>query len=977
MNGRSVIFFGAFCCALLLVGCGQAIYADAGDSAPPDQGPRDLAPDTPARCVTHCDCLQGMFCHDGRCALDPANPVYCCSGAGCPPGRWCVDAAGKRAVCPASQTYQCTNACDCGPAHCCKGGRCVKDVEDPWRPGGATKAAGCVQGVDATYCCGRASCHAGRHAYFAAASASFRCHDEATGRGGAFCTGSSCFGTACHCKPGQVCADIISGAPAGRACLLLHGGTCVKATLAGSVLGYAAADLLPCCGDCTNRGGRCDAGWRSDGRFAYARVEGVCGDGCGDGKCAGTETASTCPADCRVCGDGVCIPAEVGVCAADCACGDNVCAPPAESPRTCPADCPGACGDGWCTGAEDARSCAKDCGACADAHLFSGHYRICGDGICGGSGCADAENCLTCRRDCGPCSGGWEVMRRVPRWTDRTLLALWGSGPAHVLAAGGWGQVLQKSGRRWSPRPSFTQVWLQGLWGASATSVFAVGDHGTAARHDGHSWIPLATGILNNLRGVWGSSSSDVYACGLAGAVVRFDGAAFSTVDAKTQAALLAVWGSSHSDVYLVGAEGTVRHLVGGAWKSMPANTSNDLRGVWGSSATDVYLVGSAGTLRRCDGKTCANITSPATGDLNAVWGASASQVFVVGDGGKVLRLGAGSAPVFQGSATSADLYAVWGSSATDVWAAGATGTLVRFDGQRWRRVRSGKGRYLWDVWGGAATSVHAVGLGATVLVHDGQAWTSQQPSRPVSLTGVWGISANNVVAVGDDSTIILSTGSTWSNFYFGLGLPLADVWGSSILDVYAVGTGMIPHWDGLNLTFSFVLTEASKLIPGVPPVKVPLPLFDVWGSSSSDVYAVGWKTVLRGAGGNWSAPKYISTQLLLGIWGSAATDVYIVGSAGTVLHSTGDGKWIPRHPGTKADLTGVWGHSASDVLVAGRGGLLLRHDGKKHWSPVRLDLREASFEAYVCPDFTCVWGDPWGQLYVVGDQGVVLRHKR
>ena len=68
------------------------------------------------------------------------------------------------------------------------------------------------------------------------------------------------------------------------------------------------------------------------------------GETCGNGICAASETATTCPNDCSsVCGDEVCTGTESNsTCPADCgpgvACGDEICST-GENSDTCPADC--------------------------------------------------------------------------------------------------------------------------------------------------------------------------------------------------------------------------------------------------------------------------------------------------------------------------------------------------------------------------------------------------------------------------------------------------------------------------------------------------------------------------------------------------------------------------------------------------------------------------------------------------------------
>lgn len=82
---------------------------------------------------------------------------------------------------------------------------------------------------------------------------------------------------------------------------------------------------------------------------------------CGDGQCNAFEQDG-CPADCGSCGDGVCsadgLENEI-TCARDCgSCGDGVCSTPTEDATSCAADC--ACGNGVCDPSE-VGVCAEDC----------------------------------------------------------------------------------------------------------------------------------------------------------------------------------------------------------------------------------------------------------------------------------------------------------------------------------------------------------------------------------------------------------------------------------------------------------------------------------------------------------------------------------------------------------------------------------------------------------------------------------------
>ncbi len=59
-----------------------------------------------------------------------------------------------------------------------------------------------------------------------------------------------------------------------------------------------------------------------------------------------------------------------------------------------------------------------------------------------------------------------------------------------------------------------------------------------------------------------------------------------------------------------------------------------------------------------------------------------------------------------------------------------------------------------------------------------------------------------------------------------------------------------------------------------------------VWGSSGSDVFAVGMDgTILHYDGIGWSALSGGTTWHLNDVWGSGGGDVFAVGDAGTIVH--------------------------------------------------------------------------------------------
>jgi hypothetical protein len=104
---------------------------------------------------------------------------------------------------------------------------------------------------------------------------------------------------------------------------------------------------------------------------------------CGDGKCNGSESAASCPADCGKCGDGACGAGETSQsCPGDCppsVCGNGVCEP-GETNQTCASDCQNAqklkCHDNcdsynffMCFKPGDLQICYNACDAATDAQL--------------------------------------------------------------------------------------------------------------------------------------------------------------------------------------------------------------------------------------------------------------------------------------------------------------------------------------------------------------------------------------------------------------------------------------------------------------------------------------------------------------------------------------------------------------------------------------------------------------------------------
>jgi hypothetical protein len=265
------------------------------------------------------------------------------------------------------------------------------------------------------------------------------------------------------------------------------------------------------------------------------------------------------------------------------------------------------------------------------------------------------------------------------------------------------------------------------------------------------------------------------------------------------------------------------------------------------------------------------------------------------------------------------------------------------------------EGSSLHGIWGSSGTDVFAVGgscayppgCPSAILHYDGSTWTLMDSGTTTYLFDVWGSSSTDVFAVGFDGAILHYDGSTWTLMDSGTTTYLFDVWGSSSTDVFAVGNGIILHYDGSTWASmdtetttgpsSVSLEPVSETISSPMGIVTTAYLHGIWGSSGTDVFAVGDScgfpplcsnsTILHYDGSTWSPMSNGGTEALFGVWGSSSTDVFAVGFDGAILHYDGTA-WSAMTSGTTRELWGVWGTSRTDVFAVGDYGTILHYDG-------------------------------------------------
>ncbi len=190
-----------------------------------------------------------------------------------------------------------------------------------------------------------------------------------------------------------------------------------------------------------------------------------------------------------------------------------------------------------------------------------------------------------------------------------------------------------------------------------------------------------------------------------------------------------------------------------------------------------------------------------------------------------------------------------------------------------------------------------------------------------------------------------------WAQQSSGSTEQVFNLWGTSTSDVYAATHGSsVLHYDGK--TWNTVYRDIRILN------------MDVWGSSANDVYVVGFpERVIRWDGTLWSLMTSGRNIMLSGIWGASPRAIYAVAWDGSILHFDGTSWKLKRDP-TGSDLHGLWGLSANDVYTVGQG-LALHYDGTS-WKDISTG---------VIRNIEAVWGTSRTDVYAAGVDGNVFHY--
>ncbi len=290
-------------------------------------------------------------------------------------------------------------------------------------------------------------------------------------------------------------------------------------------------------------------------------------------------------------------------------------------------------------------------------------------------------------------------------------------------------------------------------------------------------------------------------------------------------------------------------------------------------------------------------------------------------------------------------------------------------------QIKMHKSDVLNGLGGSGSSSVYAAGERGALYHYNGTDWIMEN----IRNTDTVDRRQNDCIAFSQGA---FSVGARYSCSEFKNGVwtcgtisggtmrEMRGVWGSSATDVYAVGGAAAApqfwRWDGS------AWTQMTPL-PGNPQNSYTA----IAGNSSTQFIAVGYNgQITRGTGsavGSWADESFASmTSDFYGVWSAASNDYYAVGGDGTtpvIYRSQTAGTWLQVTTvpaATGFDLKAIWGATGAGVWAVGTSGKIWRSTDGTNFS---------NYTSPVTDDLYAVWGSSGSDVWAAGANGALIRY--
>ena len=292
--------------------------------------------------------------------------------------------------------------------------------------------------------------------------------------------------------------------------------------------------------------------------------------------------------------------------------------------------------------------------------------------------------------------------------------------------------------------------------------------------------------------------------------------------------------------------------------------------------------------------------------DLNAVWGTGPSNVYAVGNGGIILHFD-GTGWTKMTSPTISTLGSIYGFSNNEIYALGFN--LYKFDGSNWSIVNGAPGGSV--IWGTSGNNLYVGGAG--IKHFDGSQWKDEVAYGGFgNIISMHGISATEIYAGNDDGHIFHYKNCNPANFFWeptaflpgnGVLEPINGVWAAGNNDAFSVigqtfdysiyrYTGELSNGDCFKEVWnkSFTISSNYDVLEGI--IGFPNNKLFAFGSKNIGEITGSGSAIYEYDGKIW---RQMTTQTdsgymktVYGMWGSDTSEVFAVGQKGLILRKGG-----------------------------------------------------------------------------------------